>query len=137
MHSSKRLLLLLVALIAAALVLTTTGQGRQADVVSCSSTSSPPRGLDLTGAWTGSDRRTYAIRQAGTCVWWVGSRNRSVESSFFGSVSSSGSTIFGYWANVPPSSSGKGRLIMSIGPGGRSLRTRGSTGGFPTRSMTR
>jgi hypothetical protein len=130
----RRVLPLLTALVAAALVLTTSGESRQADVVTCSSTSSRPNRAVLTGSWTGNDGRTYAIRQVGTCVWWVGSRRGTVESSFFGSVSTSGSAIFGFWANVPPLASGNGRLIMSIVPGSR-LLNRGSTGAFPTQRM--
>jgi hypothetical protein len=137
MCNRTRIISVLTAVAVAVLVMTTEGQGRSSDVVTCSSTAPLPNGIDLTGAWKGSDLRTYSIRQVGTCVWWAGYLRSGADSVFFGSVSSSGSTVFGVWAYVPPPARiGSGRLIVSI-RSSTLLVMRGSTGGFPARSWKR
>src|SRR5262245_6824907 len=72
-------------------VLAAQAQGSPSEVVTCSSTAPAPGGRQLTGTWTDRGGRSYAIRQIGTCLWWAGSLGSRVESSFFGTLSSSGS----------------------------------------------
>ena len=106
---------ILIASSIVAVVLTARGQGRSSEVVTCSSTAALPAGRSLTGTWTGTDKRTYLIRQIGTCVWWAGSFGRRVENVFFGAVSSTGSTVLGVWADVRTGAPDTtGRLIFSV-----------------------
>jgi hypothetical protein len=144
----RRLIRIFPVLLAAALVavvLTAPGQGRSSDIVTCSSKASLPAKRDLTGTWLGSDRRSYVIRQIGTCVWWAGSSSapeidgsKAAENVFFGAVSSSGSTVFGLWADLRSTRPRTGRVVLTVQESGssRKLVKRGSGARFPARTLT-
>jgi hypothetical protein len=135
---------ILIASSVVAVVLTAQGQGRSSEVVTCSSTADLPAGRSLTGTWTGIDKRTYIIRQIGTCVWFGGQSPyaKQVENVFFGAVSSTGSTVLGVWANVQKAAGPEtsGRLVFSVKTsqsGTLYLLRRGSGAGFPARYLKR
>ena len=130
-HLHPRLTLLLVAFSLAVLVVAPGGQGRSSESVTCSTTivlhDSTGRMIDLTGKWLASDKGTYSIRQIGNCGWWSGS-GTGFSNVFFGTMSSTGSTVFGLWADVPAGNfTGSGSLILSV-RGARLLLKRGATG---------
>jgi hypothetical protein len=136
MRNLTRIVPLLAASAVAVLVLATHGQARSSEVVTCSSTAKRPNGVDLTGTWQAGNL-TYSIRQEGTCVWWAG-LNAGAENAFFGTVSTSGKTVFGLWADLPTSGrNGKGSLILTVSKSGTLLRRRGSTGGFSATAWTK
>jgi hypothetical protein len=117
----RTLQVLLISAVVAAAGSAPAGQARTAETVVCNSTVTPR--VDLTGTWRGNDGATYRIRQVGTCVWWA-----ATTTAFFGSVSSTGSTVFGLWASVTGGENGSVLLTVRSS---RSLTRRGSTGGFP------
>jgi hypothetical protein len=134
---------ILIASSLVAVVLTAQGQGRSSEFVTCSSAAAPA-GHSLTGTWISNDKRTYLIRQIGTCVWWAGSFGRRVENVFFGAISSTGSTVLGVWADVrataPPDTTG--RLVFTVRASGLpsptlTLVRRGSGGKFVASRLTR
>jgi hypothetical protein len=135
--------LILFASSVVAVVLTAQGQGRSSEVVTCSSTAAQPADRSLTGTWISNDKRTYVIRQIGTCIWWAGSFGRRVENVFFGAVSSSGSTVLGVWADVRTTAPDTtGRLVFSVKGSGLPsaslvLVRRGSGGKFVAKTLTK
>ena len=136
-----RLISLLIALTLALLVVTPEGQGSSAESVTCSTKvvirDSKQAIVNLTGKWLGNDKGTYWVRQIGSCVWWSGS-GLGFSNVFFGTMTSSGSTVFGLWADVPEGATvGSGSLILSVRSPGRQLAARGSTGGFAGKSWTK
>jgi hypothetical protein len=134
---------ILIASSVVAAVLTAQGQGRSSEVVTCSSKAALPADRSLSGTWTGPDKRTYIIRQIGTCVWLGGQSfsAKQVENIFFGAVSSTGSTVLGVWADVQKAAPDTtGRLVFSFKTsksGTQYLVRRGSGGGFPARYLKR
>jgi hypothetical protein len=143
MRTLTRIVSILIASSIIAVVLTAQGQSRSSEVVTCSSTADLPAGRSLTGTWTGIDKRTYLIRQIGTCVWFGGQSSyaKQVENVFFGAVSSTGSTVLGVWAYVQkPAPETSGRLVFSVKAsqsGTLYLLRRGSGAGFPARYLKR
>lgn len=128
MHKLIRTLqLLLICAVVGVVGSAPAGQARPAETIACSSTATSK--VSLTGTWMGSDRATYRIRQVGTCVWWAARTN-----AFFGTVSSTGSTVFGLWASL--NSGGNGSLILTV-KNAASLSRRASTGGFPASTWER
>jgi hypothetical protein len=126
---------LLIASALIAVVLAAQGQGKASEVVTCSSDAARPKGRNLTGTWRANDKKTYVIRQIGTCVWWAGSSGKRVENVFFGTVSSSGSTVFGVWAVVRPFAKNvRGTVILSVMSATRLHR---QAGGGPAFDWTR
>lgn len=123
----RTLHVLLISAVVAAAGAAPAGQARPAETVACNSTVTPTSRVDLTGTWRGNDRATYRIRQVGTCVWWA-----ATTTAFFGSVSSTGSTVFGLWASV--TGSGNGSVLLTV-RSPRLLTRRGSTGDFPASSL--
>jgi hypothetical protein len=118
-----------------ALALGEEGGARSAERVTCSSTTPPRdslgRPIALTGTWTGSDRRSYSLRQVGSCLWWRGGTTGS--NVFFGRVYSS--TVVGLWADVRSrSSSTSGELTLLISSENSVLSLRRYTGSVPARS---
>jgi hypothetical protein len=80
-------------------------------------------GFDLTGIWRANDGGTYWIRQIGSRVWWAGfsgsptttSMGLSFSNVFLGTLSTTGSSIKGSWADVPRgATTGSGSLTLSI-----------------------
>jgi len=137
MDKQTRILSTLLVGALAVLVLAAPGQGTPSEVVTCSSQTTilnrSRTTVILTGTWIASDG-TYSLRQIGSCLWWSGGPASRVN-VFFGTVSSSGSTVFGLWADVRRSGSGK--LILSIDSSQNRLTRRGSTGGLLAKMWTR
>ena len=116
-----------------AVVLAGQGGARSAESVTCSSTTVPRdaagRVINLTGTWT-ANRQTYALRQIGGCLWWIGGRTSS--NVFFGTVY--GSTVTGVWTDVRSRArSTSGRLTLSLSSQNTVLLRRSSTGEYPAR----
>jgi hypothetical protein len=121
-----------VLLTAALVAVVLSGQGatRTAESVTCSSTTRPPGGINLTGNWKSNDRKVYSLFQKGSCLWWVGGSERS--NVFFGTVF--GRTVTGIWTNVSSHSFDGLTLVIASR---RKLVRRGSAGGFRPTRLTR
>jgi hypothetical protein len=89
----------------AALVLACPAGARSTESVTCSTTAVVL--FNFSGSWTSDTAITFALRQKGTCLWWVGRRN-----VFFGSAF--GFTVSGVWADVGTGQSGT--LTVSLDP---------------------
>ena len=77
-------------------------------VIGCA-TDDPAGVGELTGAWQGSDRGVYYIRQVGDCVWWFGTELEDIEPGQtaqrgFANVASGrlvGTQLDLEWADIP------------------------------------
>ena len=94
----------------------------------------PLPGLNLTGAWHGSDIGTYYVRQVETTVWWLGlsrDQGRSFANVFHGTIS--GNVVEGTWADVPMGVGGAlsgGTLTLHGGPLSTQLVRLAQSGAF-------
>jgi uncharacterized repeat protein (TIGR02543 family) len=64
-------------------------------------------GTNLSGVWESNLSGTYYVRELGSCIYWIGlgtydsqSHRYDYVNAFFGSISSTGTTINGYWFDV-------------------------------------
>jgi hypothetical protein len=101
----------------------------------------PRPGLNLTGAWHGSDIGTYYLRQIENTIWWLGmscDQGRSFANVFHGTIG--GTTIKGDWIDVPMGSDGRqanGSLALSGNALSAELFKSAQTGSFGAITWTK
>lgn len=116
---------------------------QSAPTAACSTRAALPRGVSLTGVWSGGDGAAYFLRQVGTCLWWYGAPtgpSPAYSNVFAGTVLADG-TVTGQWADVPQGRNrlyGTLRLAVRAGKHGELYLDRlAQTGGFGLSSWTR
>ena len=101
-------------------------------------------GTNLSGLWESNLSGTYYVRQIGSCIYWIGlgtfdsqSQRYDYMNAFFGTISSTGTTISGYWFDVNASKSTlHGSLKLHVANGSRMGKI-AQAGGFSTSVWTR